>query len=65
LWLVHHFVTHHRFRSEQSEQSKLREAAEKQAGVRSEAGKPRCSARVMDMPLVSQGDPHVDIREKK
>jgi len=43
----------------------LGEAAKKEAGVRGEAGKPCRGAGVMDVPLVGEGDPDVDIREKK
>ena len=65
LRLVHDFVGHDRFRGEEAEKTKLCEAAEKKAGIRRDAGKPRCGAGVMDMPLVAEGDPDVDIREKK
>ena len=41
------------------------EPAEKETGVRGETGEPRCRAGVMDVALVGEGDPNVDIREKK
>jgi hypothetical protein len=63
--LVHDFVSHDGFRSEEAEKSELGEAAKKEAGVRGEPGKPCRGAGVMDVPLVGEGDPDVDIREKK
>ena len=63
--LIHDFVTHDRLGSEEAEKTQLGEAAEKETGVRREHGKPRRAARMMDVCLVGEGDPDVDIREKK
>jgi len=65
LRLIHDFVGHDRFRGEQAEKAKLGEAAEKEAGVRGEPGKPSRGAGVMDVALIGQGHPDVEIREKK
>ena len=63
--LVHDFVSHDRFRSEEAEKAELCEAAEEEAGVHRKPGKPCRSSWVMDVPLVGESDPDVDIREKK
>ena len=63
--LIHDFVAHDRFRREKAEKTELGEAAEEKTGVRRQTGKPRGGASVMNVPLVGEGDPDVDIREKK
>jgi hypothetical protein len=63
--LIHDFVGHNRFRGEEAEKAELGKAAEKEAGVRGDPEKPRGGAGVMDVALVGEGDPNVDIREKK
>jgi hypothetical protein len=63
--LIHDFVGHDGFRGEEAEKTELGEAAEKETGVRGKSGKPSGSADVMGVPLVGEGDPDVEIREKK
>ena|SRR5712691_8631483 len=65
LRLILDFVAHDGFRSEEAEKAELGEAAEKETGIGRKPGKPCGSASVMNVPLVGEGDPNVDIREKK
>ena len=65
LLLVHDLVAHDRFGGQETEQSQLREPAEEEARVRVNGAEPVVRNHVMNMPLVGEGDPDVDIREKK
>jgi hypothetical protein len=65
LRLIHDFVGHDRCRSEEAEKTELCETAEKEAGVRRKNGKPGGGTGMMDVALVGEGDPDVEIREKK
>ena len=64
--LVHHLVSaHHRFRGQKTQQAELRKPTEEQTRSRADASEPASRDRVMNVSLVRQGDPNVDVREKK
>jgi hypothetical protein len=65
LRLIHDFGFQNQFRGEEAEQAQLSEAAEEEPGVGWQSGEPACGCRVMDMALIGEGDPDVDVREKK
>jgi len=62
--LTHHLVAHNSLGREKTQQAKLREAA-KQARDRAKRGEPAPRHGVMDLRLICEGNPHVDVREKK
>jgi len=66
LFLSHDFVcTHYRLGTQQAQKAELRESAEKQAPHTTYGFEPVSSTPVMDLPFVGEGDPDVDVREKK
>jgi hypothetical protein len=65
LHLVHHLIAHDGFRRQEPQQSKLRESAEEETGILVDGFEPVSRDLVMDVPFVREGDPDVDIREKR
>ena len=56
---------HYSGRAQKPQQSELSEAAEKEARRGSDTLEPLACGRVVDMPIVSERHPNVDVREKK
>jgi hypothetical protein len=50
---------------EEAKKTELRETTKEEAGVSRDPGKPVTCAGVMDLLLVSEGKPNVNVREKK
>ena len=58
-------LAHDRSRSEQSKEPELREAAKEKARGGRQTFEPRASGRVVNMAVIGESNPDVDIREKK
>jgi hypothetical protein len=56
---------HHGCGAQKAKQAELGEAAEKEAGQGCEMVEPPAGGAVVDMAVLGEGDPDVDIREKK
>jgi len=63
LWLSHDLVAHYGFRRQQPQQAELREPAERQRGIRRQRLEPPGRNPVVDVPLVGERHPDVDVRE--
>jgi len=64
LRLIQDVRSHYGFGSEQAKQAQLRETTEEKPRIRTERVEPSGSYSVVDVPVVRQGDPDVDVREK-
>jgi len=65
LRLIHHFARHDGWCGQKTKKSKLGETAKEEAVIVTQAGKPGRGGAVMDVALKGEGNPDVDIREKK
>ena len=63
LWLSHDLGAHHGIRCQQPQQAELREPTERQRGIRRQRLEPLGRNPVVDVPLVGERHPDVDVRE--
>jgi len=64
--LAHDLIGFHDcFRGQESKEAELCEPAEEQARSWGEAFEPAARDQMVDVPLVGEGDPDIDVREKK
>jgi hypothetical protein len=61
--LAQDFWSHDRNGREQPEQAELCDPAETEAGLVADIGKPACGYGVMNVTLISKGNPDIHIRE--